>query len=262
LDKVLKAGTEYTLEATRAYIIKAISTDDTALKPLYIDKKPVGEFVDNLCSFPRVAAMQMPMLELGDYFLVAPPDHTIKFDGSTDKHLRIKGDLLALDPGEALPAEYTGRFKVQHNKYISCFQGGTVSTGLNWAADAEVTLLTLTPKTVEEYLFAHRLGVEETTAGSPATTVGDVGIIVELDDVRLDILKSTEGKFGIDELAMRLPLSDALSLDIFSLETHPIRVPGDHTLKVYAHNISGGTLYGTTAATFQLNYVALYTKFV
>jgi len=111
-------------------------------------------------------------------------------------------------------------------------------------------------------VFDHVFGVQETTAGTPATTLGDVHIIIELDDVRLDILKTAMGKPGLEFFKLRVPSEAATSISDPYLEPQKLEVLGDHTLKLIIRNVSGAALYGTAQAGFTFKALARYSKFV
>jgi len=261
LDKLVAMNTEYTMERYRAYIIEAWGTDDTAEVTAKIDAKTVGKILTELAPLRKNTANFCGPLPLGPLFLVVPPDKTYKFEGTAAKFVHILGKILELAVGEVLPGEYLSRFANQHNEYVTCLEGTDVGTGTSLADAAEVTLKSLTPTTIEQYLFNSRMLVDQVAAGSPAEAEGNLGVRAYLDGAPLDHILSATGRRGWDRMSMEIPnTTDNKSLDPFSLEDDPILLPGDKTLDIKAMNVSGAALFGTTAAQFHWYGAAVYKK--
>jgi len=263
LDKLVAMNTELVMERYRAYIIQYIGTNDTAPVTCRIDAKKVGVLLTEVAPLRKNTDNFSGILPLKDHLLVVPPEKTYKFEGTAGTFVRIKGKLLELAVGEGLPADYLTRFENQHNEYVVCVEGADVNTGTSWADGAEVTLYTLTPTSIEEYLFNSRLFVDQVAAGTPAEAEGNVGVRPYIDGAPLDHILADTGRRGWDRMSMEIPnTTDNKDLEPFTLEAAPIKVEPDRTLDITAMNVSGGTLFGTTTATFHLYGVAIYKKLV
>jgi len=263
LDKVVSMNTELTMEKYRAYKIEAIGTDDTAEVTAKIDAKKVGAILTEVAALRKTTSNLGGPLPLGDHYLVVPPEKTYLFEGTAGNFVRIVGKLIELAIGEALPGELTARFNAQHNEYVTCLEGADVGTGTSWADTEEITLKSLTPTSIEQYLFNSRMYVNQVAAGSPAEAEGNVGVRLYLDGAPLDHILSATGRRGIARMSMEIPeTTKNLAHEPFTLKDEPIRVPGDITLDVKAMNVSGGTLFGTTQAQFHWYGAAVYKKAV
>jgi len=262
LDKLFATNTEYRTKTRTAYVIKKMATDDTAEVTTYIDNKELTHLIDKVAPLHTINTNLNKPLDLKDLYLVIPPDTKFKFTGTASKWVKLIGDLIRLDVGEALPADLISRFKTQHNHYMTTLIGSTVTVSNALSADGEDELASIEPTTAEKYILRHIIGVEEVTAGSPSETEGDIAVMFYLDGAPLDIESSTEGKLGISRYSMPMPPAETTENLPFSLEDNPIEVPGDHTLSIKVRNVSGGSLFGTTAAEYKLYAVEDYYKFV
>jgi len=261
LNKLVAMNTELTLENYRAYVIEAWGTGDTAEVTARVDAKKVGSILTELAPLRKNTANFCAPLPLGPLFIVVPPLKTLKFEGTPAQFVHLCGRIIELAPGETLPGDLLARFSNQHNEYVTCLEGTDVSTGTPLADGAEVTLKSLTPTTIEQYLFNSRMLVDQVAAGSPAEAEGNLGIRAYLDGAPLDHILSASGRRGWDRMTMEIPnTTDNKSLDPFALDVAPIEVLGNHTLDVKAMNVSGGSLFGTTAAQFHWYGAAAYKK--
>ena len=261
LDKVVAMNSELTMEKYRAYIIEALGTGDTAAVTARIDAKKCGTLLTELAPLRQTTANWCGPLPLGPLLLVVPPEKTYKFEGTAGQLVRILGKLLELDPGEVLPVDYASRFLAQPEHYLACVEGSDVSTGTAMADGVTVDLYSLTPTSIEVYLFASRLLVDQVATGSPAEADGNIGVRPYIDDAPLDHILAATGRRGINRFELEIPnTTDNKGFAPFSLAGYPIRLLGDHTLTMKAMNVSGGSLFGTTAAQFHLYAVADYQK--
>lgn len=260
LEKDFVTNTDYTLEPYKAYVIEKIGTDDTANVTIRIDGKACGVITNYIAPLRKAAANMCGELDLGPYKLVVPPAKTIRFDGTAAKNVSVQGKMLELAPGEPLPGDLLNRFANQNTEYITVVSASAVSTGTSMADGAEVSLYSLTPTTIEQYIFNNRVIVRQAAAGSPAEAEGNIGIRFYLDGAPLDNLPASAGKRGVNRFDMDLPSTTTNTMEPWTLEATPITVGGDHTLEVKAMNVSGGTLFGTTAAQFQFLAAVVYRK--
>ena len=262
LDKLFDTNTDYRTRIRSAYVIKKISTDDTAEVTVKIDKKDLTVIIDKVAPLHTINSNLNKPLDLKQLFLVVPPDTAFRFEGTAAKLVKAIGDLVRLDVGEGLPADLVSRFKAQHNHYMTTQVETTVTASGILADGGEDELGSFSPTTAEKYLLRHILGVEEAVAGDPAEAEGDVALMFYLDGNPLDIEESGEGYLGISRYSAPLPPAETTENLPFSMENSPIEVLGDHTLSIKARNVSGGALFGTTAAQYTLYTVVDYTKFV
>lgn len=261
LDKLVAMNTEYTLENYRALVVEKIGTGDTALVTALIDSKVVGYLLTEVAPLRKNTVNFSGPLALGRLFLVVPPQKALKFTGTGGQFVHIIGRLLELAVGESLPSDLLARFQAQTEEYLRCLEGADVSTGTAMADGAEVELYALTPTSIERYNFNNRALVDQVAAGSPAEAEGNLGVRPYIDGAPQDQVQSASGRRGIDRMTMEIPnTTDNKSLDPFTLEGSPILVGGDHALSVKLMNVSGGSLFGTTAAQFHFYAVAEYRK--
>jgi hypothetical protein len=241
LDKAFKNDTDYTMEADKALLIQAIGTTDTGDVTIRIDGHECGVITKNIAPTPRVYDFDLPLLDLGDLFLVVPPDKTVNFDGtSSSYYTRCVGKLVELEPREVMPSVMADRFRDQpyaHRAYVS----GSYATAGTWAAGTDITLLELVPKTIELYRFNDYVGIYWTITGT-ALSHGKAGIIFELNGKPFDNLLSSMAPYGIDAMSMYHPPTYNKNTEPFYLSEWPIEVPGDTPFVVKARNISGSNI--------------------
>jgi len=261
LDKLVAMNTEFTMEPYRGFVVEAIGIDDTAEVTARIDAKKCGTILTELAALRRTTANLAGPLPLGPLYLVIPADKTFKFEGTTGKFVRLMGKIVELAVGETLPSEYISRFANQHNEYVACLEGADVPTGTSMADGAEVLLKTLTPTTIEQHLFANRFFVNQVAAGSTAEAEGDLGVRLYMDGVPYDHLKAASGRRGLARMSLEIPeTTKNKAHEPFTLEDWPITLLGDKTLDVKLMNVSGATLFATTAAQFHWYGVSVYKK--
>jgi len=264
LDKFVAMNREFTMETYRAYIIEAWGTDDGMEVTARVDAKKVGAILDDLAPLRVINVNTGGPISLEDKPIVVPPDKTLKFEGTDGRFVHITGKIIELAMGEALPPDYLTRFEQQHNLYYTCVKGpDNVGTDTNMLDGAEVEIYTLTPTTIEEYVFNHRMYVDQTATGDPAEAEGNLGVRLYLDGVPFDHILAATGRRGMNRFEMEPPLRSATYSSVpFTLKDHPITVPGDKTLSVTLMNVSGTTLFTVAQATFTFYAVALYKKSV
>ncbi len=261
LDKIVDMNTEIAMESYRAFVVEKIGTDDTAEVTARIDAKKVGAFLGELAALRKVTTNLGGPLPLGPHFLVIPPSKTFEFVGTAAKLVRLMGKIIELAVGETLPSDYLSRFAAQHNEYITCLEGTDVVTGTSWADKGEKVLKSLTPSTVEQYVFNDRFYVNQVAAGVAAEAEGDVGVRLYLDGAPLDHLLAASGRRGLARMSLEIPeTTKDKAHEPFTLADSPVTVPGDRTLDVKAMNVSGAVLFATTEASFRWYGVAVYKK--
>jgi len=261
LNKLVAMNLELTLENYRAYVIESWGTGDAAEVTARVDAKKVGSILTELAPLRKNTANFGGPLPLGPYFIVVPPLKTLKFEGTAAQFVHLCGRIIELAPGEVLPGDLLARFANQHNEYLTCLEGADVGTGTALADGAEVTLKTITPTAIERYLFNSRMLIDQVAAGVPAEAEGNLGVRPYIDGAPIDHILAASGRRGWDRMTMEIPnTTDNKSLDPFSLEGNPIEVLAAHTLDIKLMNVSGGSLFGTTAGSFHWYGAAVYRK--
>lgn len=262
LDKILEEGVTYETPNDRFYVIKKIGTNSTSGAKLVIDGVETGELISTVAPMHKTSSNLLGPLDLGDFFYVIPPNKTFYVDGGGSDKIRIIGLIGKLAPGEGLPANYASRFTEQGKKYITYVTGTATlaAASADWAADAETEVYSLTPKTIETYLFD---GVVMASLANPASTPaeGDVAIRFYLDGTPLDVLTSDPGHKGVDLYSMPAPPADSTEEEPFSLADLPIEVKGDHTFVIKALNVSGAAITaGSSDMTMTIYAIVKYFK--
>jgi len=263
LDKVISQGVIYETPPDRGYIIEAVGTNASGPVKLLVDGAPVAVIDVTLSNIAKTGGNLYGPIELGDYYVVIPPNTKFSVDGPSGAKVRIKGKIVHLLPGEGFPADLKARYAEQTKKYVTYIDGSyTFSAGANWSAGQEITLVELTPKTIEKYRLDDRIGVS-ISGLSASLDSGQVGIRFYLDGKPLDMLTENAGHYGLDAYVMPLPPSSTGVYQPYLLKDIPIEVLGDHTLKITAINVSGSNLAAassTTSITVTLKAIAKYER--
>jgi len=260
LDKVIVQGVDYRTHPRVALKIKRIGTDAATPSYLEIDGKVTGNLIADVAPMRKTNGYIVGPLDISRKPLVIPPDTDFAVKGASGAKFRIIGTLYQLAPGEAVPGDLMARFKEQSEKYIT-YKSGSYAFGTDeaWADGTEVTLLTLTPSTIEKFKFNDIIMVDYANM-SPGP--GDIVIQFYLDNNPLEYLESENVERGIDLLSIPHRDDVASNEEPFSLKDFPIELKGDHTLKVTAKNVSGSSITppSGTAISLTLYMVAEYEK--
>ena len=260
LNKVFVQGTTYRTHPRTCYVVQAIGTDGSTATKLVIDGKHTGEIVADVAPIRKTSSYNIGPLDISKLPYVIPPDTDFYVDGPSGAKVRCIGKILLLAPGEVVPESLLARFREQPSKHLKYVTGSyAFGTDVAWSAGQEVTLLTLTPSTIEKYLFNGLVAVKIENA-----TINDGDVVVQfyLDNNPVENLYGTNINPGIDLLA--LPHRDAVATNevVFTLKDFPINLEGDHTLKVTAKNVKGSDITppSGTSITLTLFMVAEYSK--
>lgn len=248
LDKIFVQGTNYQTPNDRFYYIKKVGTDGGSDTYLKIDGVDTGALISEVAPLHKTSSNLLGPIDLGDLFYVIPPNKTFTVEGASGAKLRAIGQIGKLASGEGIPGNMASRFGEQGKHYLT-YDTATATlaaAGTNWAADAETDVYSLTPKTVEKYLFNSVLMAKVENAAT-APSEGDVAIRLFLEGTPLDILTTEPGKKGIDLYSAPFPPADTSEAVPFSLEDLPVTVEGDHTFEIKAVNTSGGAISASTA---------------
>lgn len=238
LDKIIDVDTTYTAEMDKAYVIQAVGTDSSTKATLKVAGAPVLEIVEDIAPIAPKMTNLNGLLELGDLYVVVPPSKKFSFTGASGSKMRIKGYILELGPGEALPAGLLARYTEQSKKFISYLSGSqTTSEGNTVSAGTETTVIEQTIGAGEKWVFNHRYQAEGRL--DDLTNVSRFYSRIYLNDDPFDILDTDMGNKGIAGQAAPNPPRDVTTTttDIeaqevekkaFSLKDNPIEAgPGD-----------------------------------
>jgi len=262
LDLIVVQGETYYTGKREFLIIKKIGTNAASDTHLKIDNKPLGNIIDLVAPLHVTSSNKLGPASLGNYYYVVPPETKFEVEGEAGAMMRLIGSIGKLEPGEAVPADVLSRFANQHNAYIThIIASYSLGTDVALAADQEVEVLSLTPKTIEKYVLA---GVIEASVENYSPKEGELAVRFYIDNSPLDALTSEPGRIrgGIDILSMPRPPADATEEIPFSLAENPIELPGDHTLSIRVRNVSGGSISPAsgTSLTFYIDALAIYIR--
>jgi len=258
LDLYLTRGSVYETGKREALVIQKVGTnaaDPASPANLRIDDKPLGKITQDLSPLHKINTRFVPLLDLGDLFYVVPPETEVIVEGPSGAIIRCKGYLLKLAPAEVLPTNLMARFSAQPNHYMT-FIRGTYSHGTDvaLAADAEVEVISYTPKTIEKAILN---GLVMAKVANYTESEQDLAIRFFLEGAPLDFILEKTKTGGIDFMSARYPPNETEEHEAFSLAETPIEVPGDHTLSVKARNISGGSISPATGTSLNFDIAAI-----
>ena len=256
LDKILTVGTTYQMPPDRFYVIRKIGTDDTSAIKLVIDGVETGEITQAVAPIHKTSSYLFGPVDLGDLYYVVPPDKTFEVEGTASKHMRVIGQIGKLAPGEAMPSQHLARFNAQGKHYLAYVSDSlSFSASGTWAAGIEQELYSLTPKTVETYIFNNYVGID---VSGDTFSAGDIGVRFFIDGTPLDMLTSDPGHKGLDLLSFPAYDDVATNEVPFSLKDLPINVLGDHTFTIKLINNTGSTYTFSADTTFTLYAITEY----
>ena len=241
LDKIVPAGTTFTMEKREAFIINFIGTNSATDGTLRIDDKPVITIKSLVAPHRLRDANLLGPLQLGDFYIVIPPETKYLWDAPSGTVLRIIGTKLLFEPGEALGEPYMARYRSQFNEGLTYLEA-SYSHGVDaaWPAGLERQVLYIKPAVIERYVFNNVLMAEvANVAGGVAE--GDWGILIYVDGQPLDFIHHSGEKRGIELLSAPRPPTDTTDEVPFSLAQYPIEIPGDHDISFRVVNNSGAS---------------------
>ena len=257
---MLKTNVTYEMEKDRYYVIKKIGTDVSAKVTVKVDGIPVLDIFNTIAPIARTSSNTLGPLDLGELFIVVPPERKLLFESSGSGNVYIEGDLVVLSPGEAIPSEHLTRYNAYATRKIT-YADVSATVGASWAAGQEVKIADLTPPTIEDWIFDYFAGVA-VSGLSAALAYGQVNIKLYYDGKPLDLLVATAGPHGIEALKMPLPPAAGTEMEPFSFKDKPIMVVGGHTLTITAINVSGATLSAATGQNIAVRFVAIYKRII
>jgi len=272
LDKIIDVDTEYTAEMDKAYVIHAIGTDSSSKATLYVAGAPCAEVVEPIAPLAPDLTNANELLDLGDLYVVVPPSKQLKFTGASGSKMRIKGYIIELEPGEALPAGLLARYTEQSKKFITYFSGSdTTAEGNTVSADTETTLIEQTIGAGEKYILKDRYQAEGRL--DDLTHISRFYSRIYVNDNPLDILDTDMGKKGIAGTGAPNPprfvtttTTDIEAQEVakkpFSLKDVPIELnPGD-ILKVTMINNGDDYTVPTGKTLYQIAHIVAVKEYI
>ena len=246
LDKIITQGTSYRTHRRVAMLIEKIGTDTTTASRLVIDNKLTGDIIEDVAPLHAENTKINGLLDISRLPYVILPDTDFEVTGGSGAKFRIVGKLYQLEAGEPVPSNLTGRYNSQFDKYIQ-YITGTYSFGsaTEWADGTEVEIYSLTPATIEKYIFNDLLMIDYTGF---SVNAGDVIIQFYIDNNPIEYLECTNLDRGIDMLSMPHQDDVSVNTDVFTLKDFPIELLGDHTLSITATNVSGSAISLSSAS--------------
>jgi len=261
LDKIYSIGTTYRTEEDKALIIEAIGTDVSDTVTCFIDGTYTTKFNSVFAPLKEDVNNALGLLQLGDYYLVVPPDKPFRFESKTAGKVRVKGKLLVFGHGEVLPPNYLSRFSEQGTKYVTFVQGSYTSAAGATIPKGEVGVcINLTPGIGERYVFnSYALFTASTSAGSIPSE--DLAFRFYIDDNPVDIVEDKMGPLGFTSIGSSYPPKYNASLEIFDMSDFVIDLMPGKNLKVkVVNNGPEKTLASGETLSANILLVAIYTK--
>jgi hypothetical protein len=237
-EKEFDTGTTYRAESDKYYIVKAVGTNSTS-EPSYleIDGKRCLEIYSKIAPLKATSSNLLGMFELGDLYLVIPPNKAFTFYGSTGSKIRMKGILGTLAPGEVLPGTYQSRFSVQHIKYYTFLHNKyTFQAATKVDAGTTKTVVDWTCPVGEKYVFDRYLGVEAWKSDESAA--GDLTFQIFIEGVPKDVIETTMGAKGFAAGSAPYPPRDAVNKIAFDPKDLGLKFEPGRSLRIDVTNPS------------------------
>jgi hypothetical protein len=223
LRKILKTNTTYEMEKDRYYVIKRVGTDTTSKVTAKVDGIPVLDIFSTIAPIAKTSSNLNGPIDLGEYFIVVPPERKLLFESSATANVFVEGDLVVLSPGESIPTEHLTRYNAYANRKIT-YVDTSATVGASWSAGQEVKVADLTPPTIEDWIFDGFAGVSVSNL-STTQTYGQINAKFYYDGKPLDLLVATAGPHGIETLKMPLPPTATTDFEPFSFKDKPMKLP-------------------------------------
>lgn len=240
LDKIFAANTQYRMEPDKYLIIKKLGTDISGEVVVKVDGQECGKIHSNLAPLTKTGSNMLGPTDLGQYYIVVPPNKVLEFSSSSSGNIRAIGLIRELGAGENIESEHLTRYNNRGNAYKTYFEfTKTLGTDEAVAAGQEIELGTLKPTTIETFILDDILTL---AISGGSFTYGQFALRVYLDGKPLDNLDSNMGKYGIEALSIPSPPNTTNNAEPFTFRDNPITVEGDHELKFTIVNVSGSDL--------------------
>ena len=264
LDKTLPCGGSYRAEIDKAYVIRKAGTADTAKVTLRVAGAPCLEIVDKVAPQSVKAASRKPLLDLEDLYVVVPPGKTLEILGTTNKFIRVKGEILDLAPGEVLTTTLLARYAEQFKKFLSYRYASWTSSAAAAIPKGDINdIISFTCPAGEKHVFdSFYGGYTDCTAYPAGVFLEELGTRIYVDDKPWDIMEDTMGFRGISSIAAPIPPDDTFGAEPFSLKDMPIVLTPGRKLRIAAYNAdaaftlaSGQTLTSRVGLLDKVEYI-------
>jgi len=239
LDKVLDEDTEYEAESDKLFVIRKVGTNSTTKATLTVAGGPGLETIQEIARMQPSHLERYGLMDLGDLYIVVPPDKKFSFSGESGSKMRIMGEIVELGPGEPIPAGLSARFDEQTKKFWSylraSFGRGTDQT---WPADEENAVIDEDVPAGERWLLDHVFYADIANLAA-AHAAGDWSLRFYVNDKPLDLISKDMADPGIDLWGLDYRYDTVDYHDLKSLCAMPILLEPGRNLKVKARNVSG-----------------------
>jgi len=255
LDKIIKVGTTYKTDEREALIIRLIGTNSTSKMTFKIDRKPCLELIQDVAPAYKTKDTIIGPLELGDYYLVIPPNTEFTIEGASGSYARIIGEKIQLEPQEPLGEPYMSRYHAQFNNYISYVTGAlTLETDEAFPAGEEKEIYSLKPSSIERYVFNDFASI---SYSGGTVNPGDFALVFYLDNNPFEFIQGENEPLGIDIL--HLPAYNKADANEypFSFKVMPIEITGPHLLSLRIINISGADKAPASGSAWSFTFYAV-----
>jgi len=260
LDKIISTGTDYRAEEDKAYVITYIGTDSSSKATFKVAGAPVGEFITDFAPLVKSNTNNAGPYPLGPCYIVVPRDKIFSFEGASGSKMRIKGMILELEAGEALPTDFRSRYAEQTKRYVSYIADSvTKSEGTTISAKEEITVIDQTVPVGEKWLinsYFMAAALEDTTLLS----TGNWAFRIYVEDKPLDIMDWDMGQLGIDHYSTPYPPTGTTNNQVFTLAEFPLELTAGKNIKVKVVNTSGSDYTVPTGSTFTAKALLVIVK--
>jgi hypothetical protein len=255
LRKVFATNTDYRAQPNAFFVFKYLGTD-VAIDSVEVEGRKTTPLDSTLAPQYTTGSNLFGPEDLEDLYLVVPPNHRFRFNSTASGKVVAYGTIGLLGIGEGLPADLVNRFNnitYSYKKPLTFTK--TLAVNQSIPTGGEVEIGTLTPTSIERYIFNDIVGFTSLNTGTPAP--GRIAIRFYYDETPLDIIDTGMGHLGIDSFEVPLPPTTSTVMDAFSLRDYPIVVEPNHTLKITAVNISGSPITPPSGQAITLTVKAL-----
>ena len=235
LIKTLRTATTYKTEDREVWIIKRIGTDYDSPFTIRIDKKDVLTIRWLWAPLVKSSSNVLGPFDLGDLFLVVPPETEIVCGDTSGYFVKVEGKKLILEPGESPPGDIMSRFYAQTQVFWELVTGAvSLGTDVVFAADSEVSALKLKTPTAHEYKL---VGPVMVSVSGGTWGPGDFSLLIKKNGVPVENVYKPQPGPGVDVYFLPAPPTEN-NYSTFKFEP-PIELPEGHEVEFLIRNVSG-----------------------
>jgi hypothetical protein len=259
----LKQGVVYYTPKDAIFKVEKIATNSNGPATLWIKETQLGAIKSLIAPLYKTSSNLLGPLDLGNKYYVIPRETAFKFTGDAGSIMVLIGKWIMLDRPDEVPKELTERGLTQFRDYRTYVEAVTsLATDQSLLPDAEVSILSLTPKEIETFTFNGPLMVSVSNY-TPAE--GELALRFFYDNAyftNLTDLPGTDRKGGIDIMYCPRPPSATTHMEPFSLAAIPVTVKGPHTFQIFVRNVKGApiTPESETKLTFTVTAIVDYSS--